>query len=587
MKIALAQINTTIGDISGNVEKILQFAKNAKSEGAELIIYPELTICGYPPGDLLLKESFVNENLSALDELKEKMPIAAIIGFVDRNYERGRPLYNACAFIQDGEIKAKQYKTLLPTYDVFDEDRYFQSADEYSCVSLGDLKFGTTICEDAWSANLISENEKDEVKELKHVFATGQIVLHGTYVHGLNSRYSLDPIEKVVAMKPDFVINIAASPFAAGKHLLRENLFRYHAKKWSMPIVFVNQVGGNDELVFDGRSFVLDKTGKMVALASAFTEDLLIVDIDDTSKKIDGPINQRKDQDRREIYDALITGTRDYVHKCGFKDVVLGVSGGIDSAVVAVIACKALGPEHVFGLNMPSPYSSPGSITDSQQLAKNLGMSLTSVPIDKAMHEFDEMLEQSFSGKQTDVTEENIQARLRGAVLMAFSNKFKRMLLTTGNKSELAVGYCTLYGDMCGGLAVISDLPKMRVYELARLINEEAGYDLIPKSTIEKAPSAELSPNQKDEDTLPPYPVLDAILQAYIEEGKALEQIIQSGYAPNMAASVVAMVERNEFKRRQAAPGLKLTTRAFGFGWRVPVAQRYSELTDKQKFNMS
>ncbi len=594
MKIALAQINTTIGDIAGNVDKILQFAQTAKEKQADLIFFPEMAICGYPPGDLLLKESFIKENLLALGKLKEKLTLPAIVGFVDRNYGRGRPLYNACAFLQDGQIKAKQYKTLLPTYDVFDEDRYFQPADDYHYISVGKYKFGLTICEDAWSAKMESADTQEQdgesglaSKQKNSILAGAQMVLHGTYVHGINSRYFINPIEKMAALKPDFIVNISASPFAAGKHELRENLLRYHATKWKMPVIFVNQVGGNDELVFDGRSFVLDSNGNMVALASAFEEELLLVDINEADKKISGPIKQTKDHDKWEIYQALVVGTRDYVHKCGFKDVVLGVSGGIDSAVVAVIACKALGAKHVLGLNMPSPYSSAGSITDSQQLAKNLGISLTSVPIDSAMREFDHMLGQAFAGLKVDVTEENIQARLRALVLMAFSNKFRRMLLTTGNKSELAVGYCTLYGDMCGGLAVISDLPKMRVYELANLINEEAGYDLIPKSIIEKPPSAELKLGQKEEDSLPPNPVLDPILQAYIEEGKTMENIIRDGQAPQTVAAVIDLVERNEFKRRQAAPGIKLTTRAFGIGWRMPIAQRYHEMTDKARFSLS
>jgi len=574
MKIALAQINTTIGDITGNVDKIWQFAKVAKEKQADLIIFPELAVCGYPPGDLLLRGSFVKANLLALDKLKERLfslKLPAIVGFVDKNKSRGRPLFNACAFIENNEIRVRQYKTLLPTYDVFDEDRYFQPANNYHCANLGNYKFGLTICEDAWSCDEAWANDDR----------------HGIYLHGIHSRYFVDPIEQVSNLKPNFIINIAASPFAIGKHQLRESLLRHHARRWKTPIIFVNQVGGDDELVFDGRSFVVDGAGNMVASAMPFEEDLLLIDIDETNNNISGPLKLKTDQDKREIYQALVLGTRDYIAKCGFQDAVLGVSGGIDSAVTAAIACKALGPEHVLGLYMPSPYSPSSSMIDSQKVAKNLGMKLTIVPIDKAMHEFDLMLKEPFAGKKQDTTEENIQARLRGAILMAFSNKLKRILLTTGNKSELAVGYCTLYGDMCGGLAVISDLPKMRVYELARLINEEAGYDLIPKSILEKAPSAELKPGQKDEDTLPPYPVLDAILQTYIEEGKTVEEIVKAGFAPRVVAEVVAMIEHNEFKRRQAAPGLRLTTRAFGVGWRMPIAQRFQESVTNEQFSLS
>ncbi len=567
MKIALAQINSIVGDIDANCQKILQFAQVAQERKADLIIFPELTITGYPPGDLLLKPSFVEANLLALEKLaKQLIFLPTIVGYVDKNYGQGRPLYNACAFLKDGKIQAKQYKTLLPTYDVFDEDRYFEVAKQYQCISLGKTKIGLTICEDAWSVVNHSGSQQTLGEELQKK----------------SGRYFVDPLLQLAAQKPDFIVNISASPFVMGKHQLRENLLRYHALQLKTPLIFVNQVGGNDELIFDGRSFVIDASGNIVSTAKAFEEDLLVVDIDEASKKINGPMNWRQDQDKWEIYRALVLGTGDYVRKCGFEDVVLGLSGGIDSAVTAAIACKALGPEHVLGVCMPSPYSSPGSITDSELLAKNLGMQLVTLPIEKNMQALDEILKIPFSGKPADVTEENIQARLRGTILMAFSNKFKRMVLATGNKSELSVGYCTLYGDMCGGLAVISDVPKMRVYELAKLINEEAGYDLIPKTTIEKAPSAELRPDQKDEDSLPPYPVLDAILEAYIEEGKTMKEIISAGYAPQTVAKIIKMIDNNEFKRKQAPPGLKLTARAFGVGWRMPIAQRYHESVDKE-----
>jgi NAD+ synthetase len=557
MKIALAQINPIVGDIKFNLDKILDYANQAEKKQVDLIIYPELAICGYPPGDLLLKQSYIDANLKALEKIKTNLRnLAAIVGFADPNFERGRPLFNACAFIRNGVTETKQYKTLLPTYDVFDEDRYFQSASDYKCAHLAKYKLGLTICEDAWSAD---------------------VPPHGIHVHGLDSRYMSDPIAQVAAMKPTFIINISASPFAIGKHQLRENLLAAHARKHGIPIFFVNQVGGNDELIFDGRSFVVNKDGDIVASASAFSEDLLIVEINEADDSLSGEIRPTKNQQIWETYQALILGTRDYVHKCGYKDVVLGLSGGIDSAVVSAIACKALGAEHVSAISMPSPYSSPGSITDSQKLAQNLNMQLEIIPIEPAITAFDHMLARPFAEKNKDVTEENIQARMRAAVLMAFSNKFKRLLLTTGNKSELAVGYCTLYGDMCGGLAMISDVPKMRVYELAEYINAEAGYDLIPRAIIEKAPSAELKPGQTDQDTLPPYPVLDAIINLYIEEGKSTQEIINAGHAPHIVKEIVSMITRNEFKRHQAAPGLKLTSRAFGMGWRMPIAQGFRE----------
>ncbi len=570
MKIALAQINTTVGDISGNVDKILRFSAEAKSKEANLIIFPEMAITGYPPGDLLLKDSFIKANLFALDKIKirlAQLDLAAIVGFVDVNPGRGRRLYNASAYLKDGEIKVKQYKTLLPTYDVFDEDRYFQPASNYNLAQLDRKTIGMTICEDAWAAD----------------------AMEGSYFHGVNAingRYFVDPVAEVAKLKPDFIVNIAASPFAIGKNLVRENLLRQHALRVKTPLIFLNQIGGDDELIFDGQSFVIDGDGKTVARASAFDEDLLIVNINETDKKIVGALNQ-PEANKIEIYRALVLGTRDYVRKCGFSDVVLGLSGGIDSAVTAAVACKALGAQHVLGLCMPSPYSSAGSITDSELLAKNLGMKVVTMPISNAVQELGLALNEHFKGMAPDATEENLQARLRAILLMAFSNKFGRMLLTTGNKSELAVGYCTLYGDMCGGLAVISDLPKMRVYELANTINEEAGYDLIPQSVIDKPPSAELSFGQKDEDSLPPYRILDAILEAYIEEGKTIEEIIKMGHAPETVAKVLQLIERNEFKRRQAAPGLKLTRRAFGAGWKMPIAKRYSEIVEKEQFTLS
>lgn len=569
MKIALAQINTTIGDIPANVDKIIKFAQEAKKQHADLIVFPELAITGYPPADLLLKENFIQDNLAALQEIKKflgKINLSAILGFVDTNPGRGKHLFNACAFITEGEISSKQYKTLLPTYDVFDEDRYFQPADTYVLADFNKYKIGMTICEDAWAAE-----EADFT------------LFHGSAA--MNGRYFIDPIKEVKKLGPDFIVNIAASPFSIDKHNIRQNIMFGHANRWKCPIFFVNQVGGNDELVFDGRSFVVDTAGNIVASAKSFEEDLLFVEIELDGRTKNGTIEP--EEECLEIYKALVLGTRDYVKKCGFSDVLIGLSGGIDSAVAAAIACAALGPEHVLGICMPSPYSSIESVTDSERLAKNLGMAVQIIPIRQSMEVLDSALAASFSGMSRDVTEENLQARLRGMILMALSNKYKKMLLSTGNKSELAVGYCTLYGDMCGGLAVISDLLKTRVYKLAHVINDIAAKEIIPETIISKAPSAELSPGQKDEDTLPPYAVLDVILESYIEKGQAVGQIIKSGQDPATVKKIVQMVESNEFKRRQAAPGLKLTSRAFGLGWKMPIAQRYRESIRKKQFSLS
>ena len=410
MKIAIAQINTTVGDIAGNVDKILLTAGQAKAKEVDLIIFPELTITGYPAEDLLLKDSFIQANLGAVNDLAKdlhKLNLAAIVGFVDCNTGRGKPLFNAAAFIKDGQIIHRQYKSLLPSYDVFDEDRYFESAKNYQLIQLGKFKIGLTICEDAWAADSIE----------------------GSYFHGVESikgRYFIDPIEEIVKLKPNLIINIAASPFAISKYKVRENLLRQHALKWKQPIIFANQVGGNDELIFDGRSFVLNGNGEMVAIAASFEEDLLIFDIDE-SGKITNSIKQEQDY-KLEIYQAIVLGTRDYVRKCGFSDVVLGLSGGIDSAVTAAIACQALGAEHVLGVCMPSPHSSSGSIDDSQRLAQNLGMKTITIPIGETMQVFDNLLKDAFKGRKADITEENLQARLRAIILMALSNKFNRLL---------------------------------------------------------------------------------------------------------------------------------------------------------------
>jgi len=546
VKVALAQINPTIGDIEANVAKILDFARRAKEGGAELAIFPELAVCGYPPMDLLLKDSFVHANLAGLHRIREHLPgIAALVGFVDINPGAGRPLFNACALLDGGKVKAVQQKTLLPTYDVFDEDRYFEPATSYSACTLNGWPLGLSICEDIWN-----------YKELYP-----------------RPRYQVDPIERMTQMRPRVLVNISASPFTAAKHHIRHELVRNQAIKHSVPVIYVNQVGGNDELIFDGRSIAVEASGQLIGRAAAFEEDLIFVDLASGQ----GEIKESPEDPTVNTYMALVLGTRDYMRKCGFNKAVIGLSGGIDSAVTCAIACAAVGSENVLGVCMPSPYSSAGSLEDARQLASALGIELKVVPIDSPMECFDRLLEPVFAGAGRGVAEENIQARLRGLILMGLSNKYGYLVLTTGNKSELAVGYCTLYGDMCGGLSVISDLPKMMVYDLARYVNEREDREVIPESTIEKPPSAELRPNQSDQDTLPPYVVLDGILHAYVEQRRSPEDIVKLGYRPEVVRDVINRIDRNEYKRHQAAPGLKVTARAFGFGWRMPIAQRFSE----------
>jgi NAD+ synthase (glutamine-hydrolysing) len=552
MKIALAQINPTVGDITGNVAKIVDFSERARGLGADIVVFPELAVCGYPPLDLLLKPSFVGATLKGVDDIKVRVKnIAVVVGFVDRNEKPGRPLRNACAFLHKGDIQTVQYKTLLPSYDVFDEDRYFEPAVEHACATFGDSLIGLSICEDIWNDESVYPRP----------------------------RYQIDPIANIVAHKPRLLINISASPFSIGKQHIRHELVRNHAERHGIPVVYLNTVGGNDELIFDGRSIVVDESGKLIAQAAAFEEDLIVVDLD-THR---GPIKDCPEDNVENIHKALTLGARDYMRKCGFARAVVGLSGGIDSAVVAALAVEALGQDNVLGVLMPSPHSSAGSVTDAKQLAANLGIRHEVVPISSAMATMDETLGPMFAGTKPDLTEENIQARLRGLILMALSNKFGYLVLTTGNKSELAVGYCTLYGDMCGGLALISDLPKMMVYELARYINEKHGREIIPSATIEKAPSAELRPDQKDQDTLPPYVVLDGILRAYVEERKSASEIVKLGYRPEVVMDVINRIDRNEYKRYQAAPGLKVTSQSFGFGWRMPIAQRFREPSEAGK----
>lgn len=546
MKVALAQINPTIGDFQNNVAKIIDFGKRAAAGGARLVIFPELAICGYPPMDLLLKDSFIKANLEGLQKvISELAELAVLVGYVEPNTGAGRPVFNACALADGGQLRAVQHKTLLPTYDVFDEDRYFEPAKSYAHCAVDDWSIGLSICEDIWN-----------YRELYP-----------------RPRYQVDPIDSITQFEPRVLINISASPFTVGKQHIRHELVRNQARSHNIPVIYVNQVGGNDELIFDGRSIVVNAKGELIARANSFQEDLLIVDLD-------AEVGDKKDcpEDRTaNVYQALVLGTRDYMRKCGFQKTVIGLSGGIDSAVTCAIACDAVGRENVLGVAMPSPYSSGGSVDDARSLAQNLGIELKEIPIELAMNAFDSILAPAFNDMPRDVTEENIQARIRGTILMSLSNKYGYLVLTTGNKSELAVGYCTLYGDMCGGLAVISDLPKMMVYDLAKYINEEAGKEVIPSSTIDKPPSAELRPNQLDQDTLPPYVVLDGIINAYVEQKKRIDEIVALGYRAEVVRDVVNRIDRNEYKRHQAAPGLKVTAQSFGFGWRMPIAQRFKE----------
>ncbi|HYG78257.1 MAG TPA: NAD+ synthase [Planctomycetota bacterium] len=563
MKVALAQINPTIGDFDGNCQRIVNAARDATSQGAEITIFPEMSIMGYPARDLLDKPAFLAAQDRALESLckaLEGMP--AIVGFVRRRTEggEGKALYNSCALIANGKIAGFGDKCLLPTYDVFDEDRYFESAKEPAFVSFNGLRWGLTICEDCW-------NDKDFWSQRK---------------------YAVDPIEKLTSANAAVLVNISASPYSLGKHAVKERMLSSLARKHHRALLYVNQVGGNDDLVFDGRSLAFDKHGKLLARGPAFEEAVVVVDLT-VSPPPFPPKEFNADSsgcypsgfmlvEEEEVKRALVLGTRDYARKCGFKSAVLGLSGGIDSAVVAAIAAEAFGPENVTGVAMPSKYNSPESLTDAMDLAERLKIKLEVVPIENLAGAFKSSLAAAFAGKPEDVTEENMQARIRGILLMAFSNKFGHLLLTTGNKSELATGYCTMYGDMCGGLAVISDLYKTMVYRLANHINAlRPGEPPIPQSSITKAPTAELRFNQKDQDTLPPYEMLDEILKASIEEHKSAEEIMALGFDGAIVKKVLRMIDLNEYKRRQAAPGLKITSKAFGTGRRMPIAQRFRE----------
>ena len=543
MKIALAQFNPTVGDFAGNAACILSLAEKAKQRGADLAVFTELCLCGYPPQDLLERPTFLDRNIDELKALAAKVPMPSLVGYAGRvRNGTGKSVANKAALLCGGRVVFEQSKMLLPTYDVFDESRYFQPAEKQVVYSFQDEKLGITVCEDVW-------NDPN--------FWPTRL-------------YERDPVVELIKQGTSVLLNISASPYTIDKRNLRIEMLRAIAMEQRRPIVYVNQIGGDDNLIFDGASMAITADGRVAAQALAFKEDLVLFDTV-TGR---GEIHEQPPGEIAYAYEALVMGTADYVRKCGFKKVIVGLSGGIDSAVVASIAIDALGPENVQGVSMPGPFSSEGSKRDAATLAKNLGIQVITLPITNVFEEYKRALAPAFAGRPADVTEENIQARIRGNYLMALSNKFGSMVLSTGNKSELAVGYCTLYGDMAGGLAVISDVPKLMVYELARWINRER--ELIPVSTIEKPPSAELRPDQKDEDSLPPYDVLDRILKAYIEDLRSPQEIADHyGFDLKLVRDIALSVDRNEYKRKQAAPGLKITSRAFGFGRPFPIAQKF------------
>ena len=543
MKIGLGQINPTVGDFAGNSAKIIAYARRARAEGAGLILFPELSVCGYPPRDLVERTSFVTHNREAAEHIAaETRGIAVICGLVTpAQADTGKSVMNSAALLMDGEIKFVQSKMLLPTYDVFDELRNFAPARHQNLFSFCGKQMALTICEDAWND--------------KHFWP--------------RQLYSVDPVETLVKAGGNFVLNISASPFWAGKRELRQEMLATIARNDRVPVAFVNQVGGNDSLVFDGSSLVFDREGKLVARGKSFEEDLIIFDSD----ALRGDMHEQIPGEEASIYSALVIGTRDYIAKCGFRSAIVGLSGGIDSALTAAIAVDAIGPQNVIGVGMPSEYSSPGSITDARELAANLGIRFEILPIRDIFCAFKGTLGEVFRGRKEDVTEENIQSRIRGSLLMALSNKFSALVLSTGNKSELGVGYCTLYGDMAGGLAVINDVPKTLVYRLSHYVNSRQPW--IPQSSLEKPPSAELRPDQKDTDSLPPYDVLDAILEDYVEQSRSAEDIAgEHGLDLALVKGVIRMVERNEYKRQQAAPGIKISPKAFGYGRRFPIAAK-------------
>jgi NAD+ synthase (glutamine-hydrolysing) len=559
MKIAIAQLNPTIGNLSGNAQHILEAAKKAYSQGVRLLLTPELSLCGYPPKDLLLNPSFIQSLSVELQGLADRLPpeMAVLVGTAEPNleasYQGEKPLFNSTVLIDEGKIKQRFHKRLLPTYDVFDEDRYFEPGGQSETFSLlptpdapNSVKIGVTICEDLWN--------EETFWGKRH--------------------YEVNPIEDLAKLEVDLVVNLSASPYSVGKQKLREKMLSHSAIHHHLPIIYVNQVGGNDDLIFDGNSVAFNHEGELVCRVSAFEPDLAILEFDNDKKDLpQASIVAYPETEEAEIFAALVLGVKDYAYKCGFSKAILGLSGGIDSSLVAAITVQALGAENVLGVLMPSPYSSEHSLTDAAALVKNLGIHSYKLPIGDIMQAYDRLLDPLFAGTEFGIAEENIQSRIRGNLLMAIANKFGYLLLSTGNKSEMAVGYCTLYGDMNGGLAVIADVPKTRVFSLCHWLNRQQ--EIIPDNVLIKPPSAELKPGQVDQDSLPPYEILDAILDRLIHQHQSASQLIAAGFAPAIVEKVIQLVFRAEFKRKQAPPGLKITDRAFGTGWRMPIASRW------------
>lgn len=549
MRIALAQVNPTVGDLTGNVDRMSRAARDAASRGAEIVVFPELSITGYPPRDLVEKPSFIERSEAELDRLAREtadLDLSVVCGYVSRSQsEIGKRAMNSAAVVERGTVVFRQHKMLLPTYDVFDEARYFRPGEREFLCTLRGKKVALTICEDAWNDRRLWKRRL----------------------------YQRDPVEEMFEAGGEMLICINASPYNMGKREIRRTIYRASARRYKRPVMYVNQVGGNDQLVFDGSSFAMDAAGEILGSARSFEEDLVLVDLDAGS----GDRHEDFTDECEAVYQALVLGTRDYIRKCGFSRVLIGLSGGVDSSLTAAIAVEAVGRENVTGVGMPGPYSSEHSVIDAREMALKLGIRFEIISITGVYDRFLTELAPVFAGRAQDVTEENLQSRLRGVTLMALSNKTGALVLTTGNKSELAVGYCTLYGDMVGGLAVISDVPKTMVYSLSRIANRRHD-NAIPENVFTKPPSAELKPNQKDTDSLPEYPVLDRILEAYIEQLRTTRQIADSMNLPvELVQEIANKVDRNEYKRQQAAPGLKVTTKAFGIGRRFPIAQRYSE----------
>ena len=557
MKIAIAQINPLIGDLSGNAQKILEMCQQASLTGVRLLLTPELSICGYPPRDLLLNPSFVVAMDQTLQKLAEDLPanLAVLVGTVVKNSQAritgGKNLFNSMALLENGKIQQFFHKRLLPTYDVFDEHRYFEHGLEANHFQLDNLHIGVTICEDLW-------NDEE--------------------FWGKRS-YPINPMADLVNSNIDLIVNLSASPYTVGKQNLREAMLKHSAVNFQKPIIYTNQVGGNDDLIFDGRSFAVNKQGEVIARGEGFVSDFITVKFDANQEDLVlGNICPVYESEEGEIWKALVLGVKDYVHKCRFSKVLLGLSGGVDSALVAAIATAALGKENVIGILMPSPYSSEHSISDALALADNLDIQTEILPIGELMQAFDQSLNDLFAGTEFGIAEENLQSRIRGNLLMAISNKFGYLLLSTGNKSEMAVGYCTLYGDMNGGLSVIADVPKTRVYSLCQWLNSHHQKEVIPVNILTKAPSAELKPGQVDQDSLPAYDILDDILDRLLHQHQSAAEIVTAGHDPVVVDKVLQLLSRAEFKRRQAAPGLKITDRAFGTGWRMPIASSWSVL---------